>query len=53
MPKYLVRGWVNFSVEAENEIEAAEKVNQRELEHRDVDGWGIEEVQDWRDEWDA
>lgn len=52
MPKYLVRGWVSFAVEAEDEAEAMEKVNQREIEHRDLDGWGIEEAQEWRGDWD-
>jgi hypothetical protein len=46
MPKFLVRGWVNFAVEAEDEAEAAEKVSQRQLEHRDIDDWGVDKVED-------
>lgn len=43
--KYLVRGWVNFVVEADSEDEASEKVFQRQLEHRDIDDWGVEETE--------
>ena len=45
MPKYLVRGWINFVVTAKDREKATELVCEKEVLHPHLDNWDVDEVE--------
>jgi len=50
--KFLVRGWVNFVVEAGSEEEASSLVAAQAIEHPLLDDWGLDTVEELEEEWE-